>query len=105
MVDFTLLNVCKPKLNLNDLILILIMLWKFQNFYYQYNITGKTAILSALGKFISVSSEDDSVVARSVTASEPEYCHVRCSRSREVTTEVVPQEEQADLAEVEVNYV
>lgn len=67
--------------------------------------SGKTAIQSALGKFMMVNSEDDSVVARNTLASDQEYCSIRCNRTREVNTEVLPKEEQADLAEVEVNYV
>ncbi|VVC98115.1 unnamed protein product [Leptidea sinapis] len=64
----------------------------------------KTAILSALNKFISVKLNDDSVVADSVTAGENEYCNIRSNKSREIQRVVVP-EEEGDLNEVEVNYV
>lgn len=66
---------------------------------------GKMAIQSVLGKFISVSLDDDSIIARSYAASDSEHCCVRSNKSREVKKVVVPVEEQANLAEVEVNYV
>ncbi|XP_072932932.1 protein FRG1 homolog [Epargyreus clarus] len=66
---------------------------------------GKTAILCALNKFVSVKTDDDSVVAQSTTAGSQEFCYIRSNKTREVNTVVVPAEEQGDLAEVEVNYV
>lgn len=66
---------------------------------------GETAILSSLNKFISVNPEDDSVVASSVAAGEREFCQLRSNRAREDREVVLPGEEQADLAKVEVNYV
>ncbi|XP_049872580.1 protein FRG1 homolog [Pectinophora gossypiella] len=66
---------------------------------------GKTAILSSLSKFMSVNPEDDSVVAQNVTAGEQEVCNIRSNRSKEVKQSNVPEEEEGDLAEVEVNYV
>ncbi|XP_026749004.1 protein FRG1 homolog [Galleria mellonella] len=65
---------------------------------------GKTAILSSLNKFMSVNSED-SVVAENSMAGEQEFCSIRSNKSREVNKVVIPEEEQGDLAEVEVNYV
>ncbi|GBP50133.1 Protein FRG1 homolog [Eumeta japonica] len=66
---------------------------------------GKTAILSAHNKFISVNPDDDSVIAKSTSASENEFCIIRCNRAKEEKTDLVPKEEQANLEEVEVNYV
>ncbi|KAM3956428.1 FSHD region gene 1 [Aphomia sociella] len=65
---------------------------------------GKTAILSSLNKFMAVNSED-SVVAQSTAAGEQEYCSIRSNKSREENKVVIPEEEQGDLTEVEVNYV
>ncbi|CAG9135383.1 unnamed protein product [Plutella xylostella] len=66
---------------------------------------GKTAILSALNKFVMVNPEDDSVVVSSTAAGEAEFCRIRSNKTREVNTNVLPAEEQGNLAEVEVNYV
>ncbi|CAG4935259.1 unnamed protein product [Parnassius apollo] len=66
---------------------------------------GQMAILSSLNKFMSVNPEDDSVVASSLTAGEREFCIIRSNKSRETGKVVLPDEEQGDLAEVEVNYV
>ncbi|KAL0830828.1 hypothetical protein ABMA28_002944 [Loxostege sticticalis] len=66
---------------------------------------GKTAILSSINKFVSVDPEDDSVVARNLTAGELEFCNIRSNKSKEVNKAVLPAEEEGDLAEVEVNYV
>lgn len=63
------------------------------------------AILSSLNKFMSVSGDDDSVVASSTAAGEQEVCCLRSNKSREALKPVVPTEEEGDLAEVEVNYV
>ncbi|XP_059057492.1 protein FRG1 homolog [Achroia grisella] len=65
---------------------------------------GKTAILSSLNKFMSVNNED-SVVAQSAVAEDLEFCSIRSNKCREVNKVVIPEEEQGDLAEVEVNYV
>ncbi|CAH2047758.1 unnamed protein product, partial [Iphiclides podalirius] len=66
---------------------------------------GRTAILSSLNKFISVNPDDDSVVVNSLTAGEQEFCNLRSNKTKENNKAVMPDEEQADLAEVEVNYV
>ncbi|XP_041979713.1 protein FRG1 homolog [Aricia agestis] len=66
---------------------------------------GKTAILSSLNKFVSINTEDDSVVAQNTAAGEQEFCCIRSNKSREVNKSTVPEEEEGDLAEVEVNYV
>ncbi|CAK1555285.1 unnamed protein product [Leptosia nina] len=65
---------------------------------------GKTAILCSLNKFVSVNPEDDSIVAKNVSAGNEEFCNIRCNRSRDIKRVVIP-EEEGDLAEVEVNYV
>lgn len=49
-------------------------------------------------------TEDDSVVARDLTASKQSMCNIRSNKSREVNTVKIV-EEEGDLAEVEVNYV
>lgn len=66
---------------------------------------GKTAILSTLNKFMSVNLEDDSLVAKSITAGEHEFCSIRSNKAKEVNTVVLPNEEQGSLADMEVNYV
>ncbi|KAJ0183506.1 hypothetical protein K1T71_001482 [Dendrolimus kikuchii] len=66
---------------------------------------GKTAILSSLNKFMSVNLDDDSLVARSITAGEHEYCCIRSNKTKEENTIVLPNEEQGSLADIEVNYV
>ncbi|XP_047990443.1 protein FRG1 homolog [Leguminivora glycinivorella] len=66
---------------------------------------SKTAILSALNKFMCVSPEDDSVVAWNAAAGETEFCSIRSNKAKEVNTVVLPDEEQGNLNEVEVNYV
>lgn len=66
---------------------------------------GKTAILSSLNKFMSVDPEDDAVVARSTSAGTNEFCSIRSNKTKEVNKSVLPDEEQADLSQVEVNYV
>ncbi|KAL4709524.1 hypothetical protein ACJJTC_007255 [Scirpophaga incertulas] len=65
----------------------------------------QSAILSSLHKFMSVQPEDDSLVAQTPTAGDHELCTIRSNKPRETNKVVVPEEEQADLAEVEVNYV
>ncbi|CAH0399939.1 unnamed protein product [Chilo suppressalis] len=65
---------------------------------------GKTAILSSLNKFMSV-NEDESVVAQTSSAGDQEFCSIRSNKTKEVNKSVLPEEEQGDLAEVEVNYV
>lgn len=67
--------------------------------------TGKTAILSSLNKFMSVDPEDDAVVARTTSAGVNEFCNIRSNKTKEVNKSVLPDEEQADLSQVEVNYV
>lgn len=74
-------------------------------FLHFFLFTGKTAILSSINKFVSVDPEDDSVVARNLTAGELEFCNIRSNKSKEVNKAVLPAEEEGDLAEVEVNYV
>ncbi|XP_004925472.2 protein FRG1 homolog [Bombyx mori] len=66
---------------------------------------GKTAILSSLNKFMSVTPDDDSVIAKSVSAGENEYCIIRSNKAKEVNKAVLPAEEEGNLNEVEVNYV
>ncbi|CAH0586813.1 unnamed protein product [Chrysodeixis includens] len=66
---------------------------------------GKTAILSSLNKFMSVDPEDDAVIARSTAAGPNEFCNIRSNKTKEVNKSVLPDEEQADLSQVEVNYV
>ncbi|CAH0682953.1 unnamed protein product [Spodoptera exigua] len=66
---------------------------------------GKTAILSSLNKFMSVDPEDDAVVARTTSAGVNEFCNIRSNKTKEVNKSVLPDEEQADLSQVEVNYV
>ncbi|CAB3246707.1 unnamed protein product [Arctia plantaginis] len=66
---------------------------------------GKTAILSSLNKFMSVDPEDDSVLAKSTSAGEHEFCNIRSNRTKEENKAIIPDEEQADLSQVEINYV
>ncbi|CAH1636317.1 unnamed protein product [Spodoptera littoralis] len=66
---------------------------------------GKTAILSSLNKFMSVDPEDDAVVARTTSAGPNEFCTIRSNKTKEVNKSILPDEEQADLSQVEVNYV
>ncbi|XP_022827991.1 protein FRG1 homolog [Spodoptera litura] len=66
---------------------------------------GKTAILSSLNKFMSVDPEDDAVVARTTSAGANEFCTIRSNKTKEVNKSILPDEEQADLSQVEVNYV
>lgn len=68
-------------------------------------ILGKTAILSALGSFISI-DEDDSLIAKNKKAGEAEHCTIRSLASRIVDTKSsVPTEERGNLDEIEENYV
>lgn len=63
------------------------------------------AILSSMGKFISVNSDDD-VVCENKTAGKSEFLSVRSITQREEDpNKGVPTEEQGSLTEVEVNYV
>lgn len=66
---------------------------------------GKTAILSTINKFMSVNPEDDSVVANVIAAGDHEFCNIRSNKVKEENKAIVPDEEQADLSQVEVNYV
>ncbi|KOB73000.1 Protein FRG1 [Operophtera brumata] len=62
---------------------------------------GKTAILSSVNKFMSVSPEDDSLVARNLSAVDHEFCNIRSNKSKEISRIVVA-EEEGDLNEQEV---
>lgn len=64
------------------------------------------AILSSLGKFMTVSLEDDSLVALRDKVTSEEHCSIRSQASQEVDTKpIVPVEEQGNIDEIEVNYV
>lgn len=54
---------------------------------------------------MSVTPDDDSVIAKSVSAGENEYCIIRSNKAKEVNKAVLPAEEEGNLNEVEVNYV
>lgn len=54
---------------------------------------------------MSVNPEDDSVIAQSLHAGPEEFCSIRSNKTKEVNKAVLPEEEEGNLAEVEVNYV
>lgn len=54
---------------------------------------------------MSVDPKDDAVLARSTAAGYDEFCNIRSNKTKEVNKSVLPDEEQADLSQVEVNYV
>ncbi|XP_013173166.1 PREDICTED: protein FRG1 homolog [Papilio xuthus] len=72
---------------------------------------GRTAILSALNKFVSVDEAEDAVVARLSGADERAYCAVRSARPRAAAAAAADSADGADSADtgdlttLELNYV
>jgi hypothetical protein len=67
---------------------------------------GKLALLGCNSCFMSVAPSDDSVVAVSRTVGSNEILQIRSHAVREASPGCnLPEEEQGNLAQVEVNYV
>nr|CAG4646579.1 EOG090X0DUJ [Macrothrix elegans] len=70
---------------------------------------GKLALLAANSKFVSISPDDDSVYAHSMTAGENEILKLRSNRDRETEQETkrkkIPEEERGSVDQIEINYV
>ncbi|KAJ9591193.1 hypothetical protein L9F63_002264, partial [Diploptera punctata] len=67
---------------------------------------GKLALLGCNGCFMSITRDDDSVVAVNKKAGAEEIVQVRSHAEREVKPgSDLPQEEQGSISQVEVNYV
>lgn len=71
---------------------------------------GKLALQAANSKFVSVSPEDDSFYAQSITAGQDEILKLRCNKDLEADIESKkknkgPIEEKGSVEQIEINYV
>lgn len=71
---------------------------------------GKLALQAANSKFVSVSPDDDSFYAQSITAGPDEILKLRCNKDREADIESKkknkgPEEEKGSVEQIEINYV
>lgn len=52
-----------------------------------------------------VNPEDDSVIAQNLQAGPQEFCSICSNKTKEVNKTILPEEEEGNLTEVELNYV
>lgn len=69
---------------------------------------GKLALVAANSKFVSISSDDDGLVAHSITAGPEQILKIRCFKEVEevdAKRKKTPEEELGSVEQIEINYV
>ena len=69
---------------------------------------GKLALVAANSKFVSVSPDDDGLVAHSITAGPEQILKIRCNKEFEEIDpkrKKTPEEETGSVEQIEINYV